>query len=172
MDIEYDIFNPLSCLIIDWDDGVVETFGFFDICKLRYPDLPHVGPIENPGQYGHVYQWVVTQKSFRIANIIPNELFGSLIELSLVCCKCTFCDPLNNLRKEGMYLVDAFAFDDSTTLNEELNVVVADIPCDMPSVVISGAQTNVKKALEFIRSIRITFEAYTVVKCNISVSVL
>ena len=67
--------------------------------------------------------------------------------------------------------MDAFAFDDETILNQELHVVVADIPCDMPEVAISGEQTNVHKALEFIRSFKITFEAYTELKCNKSVKV-
>ena len=74
-------------------------------------------------------------------------------------------------RDEGMYTVNAFAFDSSVTLEAKLPVVIADIPCDMPEVSIIDARTAMPMASVFIRSVSISHEARTEVKCNKTVTV-
>lgn len=67
---------------------------------------------------------------------------------------------------EGSFTVKALAFDHTTTLNSELQVVVADVPCDMPVVKIIDAEKAVYAAPTNFRSFETMLSSSTELKCN------
>ena len=67
---------------------------------------------------------------------------------------------------EGEYNIKMFAFDKDVTLQAELPVTVADIPCEMPDVSISDASTIPKLPKKHLRAFIFSLQGNSVVKCS------
>lgn len=57
--VSLEVFHPISCLIIDYNDGSKEeVYGIASLCQAKYPAAIYQGgPITNPFNVSHVYQW-------------------------------------------------------------------------------------------------------------------
>ena len=79
---------------------------------------------------------------------------------------------LPSTSQEGTYTVTGFAYDGLESLYANLQVVIADVPCTMPVVTITGAATIIGIQPTNFRSFVTKLDATTQLECNKTVSVM